>query len=371
MNLVTERDALANALSRVTGIVDRRQTIQILGHVMLTAVDGSLMIRANNLDMEAVETIPAALDAAGSTTVSADDLDKIVRTFATGAQVTLRLEDGRLHVASGRRRANFGALNPKDFPKLWAEDWPTTFELDAEKLSVMLQSVAYAQCAGPGDAYLQGVFFENREGRLRLVATNRHVISCRDGEESDLALGVTVPAKMIGEMARLLGTVKGMATVGISESKVMLRCGDVAIMSKLIDKSLAYPEYMRAVPSGLPRRVSIPVAALSASISAATIASQGTGSSGKDSTVKLTFRSGLVVVTSRNAAADYYDEIEVEYEGDDPITVALNPTYMLSILASLNADMADVEFEDWNRAMNWRAAGDDAGFVTIMPQLVS
>ena len=43
--------------------MDSKQTIPILANVHLSAADGYLTIRATNLDMEAVETIPAQMEA--------------------------------------------------------------------------------------------------------------------------------------------------------------------------------------------------------------------------------------------------------------------------------------------------------------------
>jgi DNA polymerase-3 subunit beta len=368
MNLIIERTALANAMSRLAGIVDRKQVIPILGNAMLTAEGDRLTLRVTNLDIEAMESIPAAVTTPGAITVPVDKLSEIARNLPTGSQITMAQDELRMKVSAGRSRFVLSVLSPAGFPSLWDDEWTRTFSIDAESARYLIGRVDFAQTpAGVSDDYLQGINLALFEGKLRLVATNRHMIAYRDGPEMEAFDAITVPTAMVAQMNSLLASVAGEVEISISRNKIRLRAADTVITSKLIDASLKFPDYMRAVPApdALPLTARVKVADLVGAITRARIASQGL----KDNTVRFTFKPGALAVSARNTEAEAFDEIDAEYDGDE-VTIALNPPYMLDILGNIGGEVAETHFKDNDAAMTWHAVDDAAGLVTIMPQRV-
>lgn len=365
MILVTSRDHLTAAMSRVGGIINKANTIPILNHVLLSARDGNLLLRATNLDMEATDAIPAEVGEPGEITVSADKLADIARNLPPESLAAFKLNGDRLAVTSGRSRFSLATLPADKFPQLWADEWPHTFDVDAQQLADMLSAVAYAQSDEVTRPWLCGVRFENGDGRLRLIAAGFSGCAYRDGPECDEFPAVTVPTKMVAEMRRLLANADGSARVGLSDRKLMLQIGEVAITSKLIDGGMLFPEYRNAIPASLSKAAEIHIAELSSAIRRAQLAAKYANGQ----TVRLTFKTGVLAITSQNQEAEVADEIDAEYDGEDT-TVSLNPNIMLELLASLPGDRASVDFEDKIKAMIWRAVGDDDGVAVIMPQRV-
>lgn len=365
MILVTSRDALAAAMSRVGGIINKANTIPILSHVLLQAENGTLMIRATNLDMEATDAIPCEIGEPGTVTVAADKLADIARNLPAESVIAFKLNGDRLAVTSGRSRFSLATLDPKTFPQLWADEWPYTFSIDAGKLAELLNYVAYAQSDEASRAWLCGVRFETNDGRLRLIAAGYSGCAYRDGPEIADFPAVTVPTRMVTEMRRLLTGADGDATIGLSGRKFMLQIGEAAVTSKLIDTSTPFPPYRNVIPESLPRSAEIHISDLSTAIRRAQLAAQYAGGQ----TVRLTFRTGTLAVTSQNQEAEVADEIDADYEGDET-TVSLNPNNILELLASLSGDRAQVDFEGRNKAMIWRAVGDEDGIAVVMPQRI-
>lgn len=364
MILVLERDHLLAALSRVAGIIDSRQTIPILANVLLTAENDRLTIRATNLDMEAVESIACHVGEPGTTTVPASKLSELARSLSEGAQIAMKLGD-RLQITSGRTKINLGFIPPVAFPQIWEEEWPVSFEIEASELSRLLARVSYAQSDNAARAYIQGVNFDTVDGKLRLAATDTHVVAIANGSDQDGLASYTVPTKMISEMARLAASFAGQVTLGFSETKCTITAGATSVTSKLIDRSLKFPQCERVIPSNCPNRAVLDIPETIGAIKRAMIASQGM----KDNTVKLTFKTGIVQITARNSEADALDEIDAEYEGDE-VTVALSPHYLLEILGAIPTENVEVEFSDSKGNMIWRSPGDLAALVVTAPQLV-
>src|SRR6516165_889114 len=101
MKVTVERAALLKSLGHVHRVVERRNTIPILGNVLIRAEDSKLTFKATDLDVEMRETISAEVGPPGSTTVPAHMLYEIVRKLRGGAQVAMEGSGDRAVMQSG------------------------------------------------------------------------------------------------------------------------------------------------------------------------------------------------------------------------------------------------------------------------------
>src|SRR5690606_2783165 len=126
MKVTLERAALLKSLGHVHRVVERRTTIPILSNVLVRAEKDGLRLQATDLDLEVVETTPADIATAGTTTVPAHTFYDIVRKLPEGAQVALEQsgESGTLTIRSGRSRFALQTLAESDFPDLAAGEMP-------------------------------------------------------------------------------------------------------------------------------------------------------------------------------------------------------------------------------------------------------
>ena len=70
MKATIERATLLKGLSHVQSVVERRNTIPILSNVLVEAqANGAMRLMATDLDLQIDETIPAAVDQPGATTI--------------------------------------------------------------------------------------------------------------------------------------------------------------------------------------------------------------------------------------------------------------------------------------------------------------
>src|SRR3974390_3531201 len=121
MRFVADRNMLLKALGHITGIVERRNTIPILSNILVAAdASGVLTLKATDLDMEAIETIPAKVEAAGAVTIAAHTLHDIVRKLPEGAEIRVdrKEPEGRLKVTAGRASFELAVLPADEFPDM-------------------------------------------------------------------------------------------------------------------------------------------------------------------------------------------------------------------------------------------------------------
>ena len=141
MKVTVERAQLLKSLGHVHRVVERRNTIPILGNVLIRAENARLALKATDLDLEVTETLPAEVATAGSTTVPAHMFYDIVRKLPDGSQIVLESDGDRsvLAIRAGRSRFTLQTLPESDFPDLAAGDMSHAFALAAADLKRLIE----------------------------------------------------------------------------------------------------------------------------------------------------------------------------------------------------------------------------------------
>lgn len=309
MRITISRQDLTRVLSAVTKVVEGRNTIPILSNVLLSVANGTLTVRATDLDIEASSSV-ALLDATdGSTTVEAKLLADIAKK-ATG-DVSLELEKDTLVVKSGKSRFKLQTLPAEDYPSLSAGTFDTEFEVD---LAALVAPVQFAISTEETRYYLNGVYLHTAEGRLVAVATDGHRLARHYGQEQDHFEGVILPRKLVSLLP------KGPVKVSLSATKVRVQSADGVLTSKLIDGT--FPDYQRVIPRNNDKLITVEGAVLRSAVDRVALVSTERGGG-----VKLAFASGGATVSLNTNNGSAEEEIAVAYDGE-PIEIGFNSKYV-------------------------------------------
>ncbi|WP_457089610.1 DNA polymerase III subunit beta [Microvirga sp. P5_D2] len=348
MRVTVERAALLKALGHVHRVVERRNTIPILSNVLLRAEEGSLRLRATDLDIEVTETIPADITEAGSTTVPAYMIYDIVRKLPDGAQVSLEMtaDMGQMQIRSGRSRFMLQALPESDFPDLAAGDLPHRFTLAASDLKRLIEKTQFAISTEETRYYLNGIYLHTIDSGgslvIRAVATDGHRLArvelpAPTGSEG--MPGVIIPRKAVAEIVKLVEDGSENITIELSSAKVRLTFDGVVLTSKLIDGT--FPDYQRVIPAGNDKSLVVERGDFAKAVDRVS-----TISSERGRAVKLALADGRLTLTVNNPdSGSATEEIEVDYD-NTPIDIGFNARYLLDITAQLDGDTALFKLAD-------------------------
>ena len=346
MKLTIERAALLKALAHVQSVVERRNTIPILGNVLLSAGDDGLAFSATDLDMEIADAAPAQIENPGQITAPAHTLYEIVRKLPEGAEVSLGFSgaDPRLVVQAGRYKVNLPVLPSGDFPIMPSEGLSGAVTVDTADLIRLIDKTRFAISTEETRYYLTGIYLHTvvQEGRplLRAVATDGHRLALAEmpaPEGASGAAGVIVPRKTVQEARRLLEDAGESIDLRISPQKIRFEYGRAALTSKVIDGS--FPDYTRVIPRENHRIMTVDNALFAAAVDrVATISSE------KSRSVKLSVESGRVVLSVRNIeTGQAVEELEVDYDGD-PFEIGFNARYLMDVTAQIGGETAEFRF---------------------------
>src|SRR5262245_18903073 len=186
MKVTVERAELLKSLGHVHRVVERRNTIPILGNVLMRAEKSALNLKATDLDLEVIEAISAEVSPGGSTTVPAHMLYEIVRKLPEGSQVVLEASGDRamLAIKAGRSRFTLQTLPESDFPDLAAGDMTHKFAVNAADLKRLIDKTQFAISTEETRYYLNGIYLHaaasGKSATLRGVATDGHRLAQAD-----------------------------------------------------------------------------------------------------------------------------------------------------------------------------------------------
>jgi DNA polymerase III subunit beta len=347
MKVTVERSELLKCLGHVHRVVERRNTIPILGNVLIRAEHSGISLKATDLDLEVIETIAAEVGPGGATTVPAHMFHDIVRKLPEGAQVVLEASGDRavLAIRAGRSRFTLQTLPESDFPDLAAADMTHSFKLPAGDLKRLIDKTQFAISTEETRYYLNGIYLHvagTEAPKLRAVATDGHRLAQLDlplPEGAGGMPGIIVPRKTVGEVQRLIESSEAEVTIELSQGKIRFTLAGVVLTSKLIDGT--FPDYARVIPVGNDKELVVDKKEFEQAVDRVS-----TVSSERGRAVKLSIGNGKLNLSVTNPdSGSAAEEIEVDY-GADPLDIGFNSRYLLDIAAQIEGEQAVLMLAD-------------------------
>ena len=371
MRVTLERSNLLKSLNHVQRVVERRNTIPILSNVLLKAEDGTLMLKATDLDIEVTETTPAAIEQTGSTTVSAHMLYDIVRKLPDGSEVMMSVtDDNGLSLISGRSQFRLQMLPESDFPDLTAGEFSHTFRMACDDFKTLIDRTQFAISTEETRYYLNGIYFhtveDGGEVMLRAVATDGHRLAqaqtaAPDGSQG--MPGIIVPRKAVAELQKLLEEPDTSVTIELSDTKIRFTMNQVVMTSKLIDGT--FPDYNRVIPSANDKQLVVDRATFASAVDRVS-----TISSDRGRAVKLSLSDGRLVLSVNNPdSGSAEEEISVGYDSE-PLDIGFNSRYLLDITNQLSSSEASFMLADPGSPTLIREKGEPGALYVLMPMRV-
>lgn len=373
MKFSIERSTLLRAVGQAQSVVERRNTIPILGNVLIEAEGDKVQFRATDLDIEVVDKAPAQVERAGATTVPAVTLHEIVRKLPEGALVTLTDDgaSGRLSVDAGRSNFSLATLPKEDFPVMASSEYDSNFAAPASVLRRLFDKSKFAISTEETRYYLNGVYMHtaaNSEGAqvLRCVATDGHRLARIDAPLPDGAEGmpgVIVPRKTVNELRKLLEDDDMQIAVSVSETKVRFATPDIVLTSKVIDGT--FPDYTRVIPQGNTRRMEVDAADFAKAVDrVATVSSE------RSRAVKLALDEDRLILSVNAPDSGAAEEELVVAYADEPLAIGFNAKYLQEIAGQVDRENAVFLFNGSGDPTLMREGNDESAVYVVMPMRV-
>lgn len=356
MNLTIQREALLKPLQAICGVVERRQTLPVLSHVLLVFDGKQLKMTATDLEVEMVATATVDSGEAGETTLPARKFMDICRALPEGASITLTIEGERAILKAGRSRFTLSTLPAADFPNIEAVADSFSFSIAQKELKSLIDHTHFAMAQQDVRYYLNGLMLELGDGQLRTVATDGHRLAmCEIGAKIDSGNNrqIILPRKGVNELARLLEDDNAPVEVEVGSNHIRLSIGDLTLTSKLIDGK--FPDYQRVIPENTDKTLIFDREHLRHALTRASILSNE-----KYRGIRLLLDNNSLRIVANNPEQEEAEEqVEVEY-AHDALEIGFNVNYLLDALNAVTTEKAQIALSDSNSSCVITAVGEQA-----------
>jgi DNA polymerase-3 subunit beta len=353
MKFKINRDHFSNGLAQVLNVVGSKAAMPILSNVLIEAEKDQIAVTTTNLDLGIRCKIKAEVKEGGAVTLPVKRLATIVRELPN---VDVAFDSSASHqvkLASGGSQFRIMGIGREEFPALPPTDADKTFTLDQAELAAMLRNVAYAQSTDETRYILNGVYFNFRDGKLALVATDgrRLALVSKEMPVPPASAGsIILPAKTVGELLHLLD--KG-AKLNVSfderRAAFQIETGKEANESGLVDSVYLfskvvegnYPNYQQVVPKETHQRIKLERELFLQCVHRAALVT-----SEKSNSVRIKLSPNLLEITASSPDfGESHESMAISYSGPE-LQVAFNPQFLVDPLRALTKDEVFFEVKD-------------------------
>jgi len=363
MKTTIKREDLLHPLQQVIGAVERRQTLPILGNVLLRSTGGDLSLTATDLEIEMVAGLIAEQSEDFQTTIPARKLLDICKALPEGSAIAFNVDENRVSLNSGRSRFTLSTLPAQDFPGLDEIDEQQSFTIAQKALKSLFEKTSFAMAQQDVRYYLNGILMEISPGKLKLVATDGHRLALSE-TELDTGVGedrqIIIPRKAVLELSRLLDSVEDTAKCILSQNHIRLEIGSLVFTSKLIDGK--FPDYQRVIPVDGNKTMEVERETLKQSMSRIAILSNE-----KYRGIRLSLTTGNLSIQANNPdQEEAEEELPVDYQEAD-LEIGFNVTYLIDVLNVLDSKKVQVKLKDSNSSAIISDSEDSSSLYVVMP----
>ena len=364
MQLTTSQAELSASLQIVSRAVSSRPTHPVLANVLLTAdaATGRLSLTGFDLSLGIQTSIAAAVQTSGSITLPARLLGDIVSRLPDAAPVTLTASDDTATLTSLSGSYELRGMPASDYPDLPLQQTGAPITIDAAALLAGLRSTLFASSSDESKQLLTGVHLQLSADGLECAATDGHRLAVLTVSGSGGDLKLTIPARSLRELERLLGG-SGELQLFTSKGQAVLCAGDRILTTRILDG--VYPNYRQLIPGGFSRSIVINRRTLLAALDRVAVLADP-----HNNVVKLTIDPDRNQVTVRADAQELgrgSESLAAVITGEAE-TIAFNVRYLLEGLKAIGADQVVLQANAATAPVVLEPVEDDSGFqYLVMP----
>jgi len=364
-----EKEIFLKGLSRVQGIVEKRNTIPILSNVLIETDNDAIRLTATDLEVGMRAAYPAKISTAGKITVSAKKLYEIIKELPEQLITFKAKENCWIEISCGKSLFNIVGLSSDEFPHFPDANTEQMIPISGSLLNEMIEKTGFSISTDDTKYNLNGIYFRtvDEEGKniLRLVATDGHRLALAQrtvptARIDELSQGVILPRKGIHELKKIAEESDGDIRIGFMDNSAVVVRDNTVVIMRLVNGD--FPDYNRVIP-----KQNEDIAVIGRDILLHALRRMAILSSEKSKGVKLQLKKDLLEISSSNPdVGDAREEMEVVYNGPEMV-IGFNARYMIDILQALDNDKVKLAVRDNLSPGLITPDGDDGFLAVIMP----
>jgi len=371
MKFTISKTEFLKSLSLVQGVVEKRNTMPILGNVLIKAEENDLEIMATDLEIGIKVSFNASVEEKGSITFSAKKLFEIVRELPDKDILFEDTKDNWIKILCDNDNIvfNLAGISAEEFPSFPSFQDVNFIEIEEKLFKDMIEKTIFSSSTEETRFNLNGIFIEvisEEKDTLRMVATDGHRLSMVDRKLSKsipFDRNIIVPRKGFQEIRKILEESEEMVYFGIIENNCIFQKNKIILFIRLIDGE--FPDYNEVIPTQNKNIINIKKDKFNEGLKRISLIS-----SEKYKGILFDIKENLLRLSSNNPdIGDAEELINAKYQGE-PVVIGFNARYFLDILNVIESEDVNIEFNDSESPGMLRIEDDPEFIAVVMPMRV-
>jgi DNA polymerase-3 subunit beta len=362
MKILIKREVLKRAVNSVIGVVDKKQTMPILGHILMDKEDNALKLTATNLEVQITSIAKVIeVDSFETTAVSGRKLYEIIRTLDS-KDVELTIAKGQLVIKTNNSSYKISTMPGNDFPLFDRSDSDETININQEKLLTLFNKTHFSMAQQDVRFYLNGLLLETEPNKIKAIATDGHRLAASEMSLDKKQINNTasiVPRKAVLELIRLLDS-KDDVRAEIGANSICFTFNNLSFITKLIDGK--FPDYNRVIPTNTEINIQLNSHALKPSLQRVSILANE-----KFKGIRLETTGDTLDLSSENPEQEQANETIPLQEKVKKIVVGFNVSYLIDAVSSCDGNQVCLSLNDENSSALITSPEDKDTKYVVMP----
>lgn len=361
MKISTNKQALLTALNRVIKATASRPSVPYLSGILISVTEEEVNLFASDLETSIQTKVDCLIEKTGTVAVTGKILVNIINALPdTTIQV---YEDGEfLKIAAGQSEFEIRKIKTEDFssfPEIQSEQEAL---IPANKLSTMIKKVSKAVSRDESRVVLTGVLLTIEGDTITMVSTDSFRLALIEQTLENSIEGsfeVLIPGKVFDEVARMVSNTE-MVKINTSANQVLFSFNDTKMLTRRLEGK--FPNYKQLIPTSYTTKVTIEHSELIDSVRRVSLLALNNAAIN----VEISAENQTLSLSSKTQELGSAQEsILVKAEGEDN-SIAINYSYFIDGLSSINSDTVYLEIQDPLRPGIVRAPEENFTYL-VMP----
>ncbi len=366
MKLNINKSDLLEPLTKVYGVIERRQTLPILSNVYLSIHDGVLTLLGTDLEVQVMAKKQVPSQETFKTTIPARKLLDICRSLPDDSVISFNFNDDKVIIKSGKSRFNLRTLAAEEYPLFDELNYTDEVLIPQSTLVKAFSKTTFCMAQQDVRYYLNGLMLEIIAGELKIVASDGHRLAFSknplDGQTKNMQQ-VIIPRKAAHEVLKLIDKYEGDVDLKIGKNNIKISLDGVELNAKLIDGR--FPDFSNIVSDESKYSFKVDKLAFKSALSRVSILSNE-----KYKGIRLDLSEQLMTINANNPEQDEAEEeVVVDYTGE-AISMGFNASYLLDALNVIESEIVHISFTDTNSSCLLQNPDDDSSCFIIMPMRI-
>ena len=366
MRFTISREKLQEGLNAVAASIPAKTTLPVLANILVETTDKGIRISGTDLDIAVSTEVAADVETPGSTTIPAKKLSEIARELPPSPVRIAAAGEQRVTLDCGRSHFKILGLPRDEFPSFPAVRFADSWRVRSGELQKLIQHTAFAVSTEESRPILNGVLWELKPERMRMVATNGHRLAKMDlpiKSAGAPAADLIVPPKALEQIRRLFPADEELE-IARGDNHLGFRSPFTSVYTRLIEGP--YPNYEQVIPKENDKYAICDKVALTSALKRMSVIA-----SDQTHRIRMSFNAAILRFSVQTPdLGEATDELPIRYEGD-PLDIGFNASYLLEILKYIPTEEVRMTFRAPERAATLEPEGwdDAASYMTLVMPL--